>query len=200
MTSMTVDQSASDLSRYVMDTVVEDPSDDGGVRPDCDRVQSGRFPRITPVYGSRRRSRPAIDGSLVAPVCPLPMRGVNLGLVGAFGPRVLHTGRPWPHGAIAVQLLSAFLLVCLVGTLRLYDDAVTLRRSGAPWQPNPWHYFVGGGMVLTTAQFVQLTVRDAAISRPVPFVVGSFVVALDRSSLVAGPVSLVVRRYRLGDS
>lgn len=133
-------------------------------------------------------------------VAPLAMGGVYLGLVGAFGSRVLHTGRPWPHGAIAVLLLSSFLLVCLAGTLRLYDDAVALRGSGATWQPNPWHYVVGGAVVLTTARLFQLTVRDAAISRTVPSTVGSFVVALILSSLVAGPVYLVVRRYRLGDS
>lgn len=129
-------------------------------------------------------------------IAPLVMGGVYLALVIAFGEELLRTGRPWPRGFVATILLVAFFLVCLGGTVRLYDDAIALRQADADWQPNPWHYLVGGGLVLMTYRVAQLTLFGRSVSNLVPYLAGSFIVALVLSSLVAGPVYLVVRRWK----
>lgn len=129
-------------------------------------------------------------------IAPIVMGGVYLTLVVAFGEELLRTGRPWPHGFLATVLLVAFFLVCLGGTVRLYDDTIALRQADADWQPNPWHYLVGGGLVLMTYRGAQLTLLERSVSNMVPYLAGSFVVALVLSSLVAGPVYLVVRRWK----
>lgn len=131
---------------------------------------------------------------------PLATGGVYLGLVLVAGSEVLHTGRPWPHGVIAGALLTAFFGVCLAGTLRLYDDAVALRRVEADWQPNPWHYVLGGALVLTGYRALRITVLGGTATRPALYLAGSFVVATVLSSLVAGPLYLFLRRRRLPES
>lgn len=131
---------------------------------------------------------------LVAPL----VGGVVLSSVSlAFDPNPLRTGTS-PSGLLAFAVLVPFFILCVAGTLALFRDAARLRTAGADWSPNPWHYVVPSALLLVAFHAYLVVRRTGRIDGPVGFLVGSLVVALATSSILAGPAYLFRRRRRLG--
>lgn len=152
----------------------------------------------TAVDGSTVVSRPApptLDKwwLLVAPLAG----ALVLAPVQILAPELLRTG-PSASGLVAFALLVPFFLLCVAGTILIYRDAVALRAAGADWTPNPWLYFVPSALAPTLARAYPLLERVESVDGVVGFAVGTFVVALVASSLLAGPVYLYNRDRHVG--
>ncbi|MFC7045879.1 hypothetical protein ACFQH6_11090 [Halobacteriaceae archaeon GCM10025711] len=114
------------------------------------------------------------------------------------GPAVLDTGRAGSAGLVAYGLLVPFFLVCLLGTLLLYEDSRRVRSANLGWRPNPWAYLLGGAVGLVGLWAGPSLVGQSMGDSFVQLLVGAFVVALVMSSLLAGPVYLLQRSRHLG--
>lgn len=113
----------------------------------------------------------------------------------AFAP--LRTGTS-PSGLVAFAVLIPYFLLCTAGTLALFRDATRLRAAGVEWSPNPWHYAVPSAVALAAVRAVPEGRSVGGTAELVGVLVGSLVVALVASSILAGPVYLLQRRRRVG--
>lgn len=123
--------------------------------------------------------------------------GVVVGVVFGFG--VFDTGTPGDVDLLPYVGLVPYFLVGLAGTLWLFEDAQRLAETAADWQPNPWAYVLGGGLVLELVVAAPV-LRGDLTSGIVSYLAGGFVLATLLSSVVAGPVYLLVRRRELAES
>lgn len=127
-----------------------------------------------------------------------PVVGVVLWSISvAVDPNPLRTGTS-PAGLFAFAVLIPFFLVCVAGTVAIYRDAARLRATAADWSPNPWHYLVPSAAALVVVRGSLVAQRAGRVEGTVGFLVGTFVVALAASSILAGPAYLLQRHRRLG--
>ena len=92
---------------------------------------------------------------------------------------------PLAFTAAAVSYLAA-----VFGTLLILNDAAYLKHADAAWQPNPW-LFVGGG-ALALVGISALFAPNLSMTA----LVGVLITAVAASSVVSGPVYLLLRaRY-----
>lgn len=113
-----------------------------------------------------------------------------------FEPNPLRTGTS-ASGLLAFAVLIPFFLVCVAGTLAVIRDANRLRAAGAARSPNPWHYVVPSAAVLTAIHALWMVRSTGGTENLVGFLVGSLVITLAASSILAGPAYLLQRRRRL---
>lgn len=126
-----------------------------------------------------------------------PLGGVILwSISAAVDPNPLRTGTS-PAGLLAFAVLIPFFLVCVAGTVTLYRDVARLRATATDWSPNPWRYLVPSAVALVVVRAFPFVQRAGRIEGAVGFLVGTFVVALAASSILAGPAYLFQRRRRL---
>lgn len=123
------------------------------------------------------------------------LAGVALGAVVGFG--VFDTRTPGVGRAVAYALLVPYFLLGVAGTQWLYEDATRLTAASADWQPNPWYYVLGGGVVLELYYLVPVLSGAGPRTGVVAYLAGGFVLALALSSVVAGPVYAFQRRRHL---
>lgn len=121
--------------------------------------------------------------------------GVAVGAVFGFG--VFATAGAGGLTPLPYVVLVPYFFAGLAGTLWLFEDAGRLAAADADWQPNPWPYVLGGGLVLEAVVAVPV-LADGVTGPVVPALVGGFVVAALLSSVVAGPVYLLARHRALG--
>lgn len=121
--------------------------------------------------------------------------GVAAGLVFGFG--VYDTGTPGDVSLLPYVVLVPYFLAGLAGTLWLVEDATRLAAADADWQPNPWLYVLAGALVLEGVVAAPV-VRGEVTTGVVPYLAGGFVLAALLSSVVVGPVYLLLRRRNLG--
>jgi hypothetical protein len=147
--------------------------------------------------GDRPRSEPmTLDHGwlLVAPL----VGAVVLSAVSSLAdPNPLQTGTS-AGGLLAFAVLIPFFLLCVGGTLALVRDAERLRAAGTDWSPNPWYYVAPSAVALGVLHAYRLGGSGAADEAAVGLFVGSLVVALAASSILAGPAYLLQRRRRFG--
>lgn len=115
----------------------------------------------------------------------------------AVDPNPLRTGTS-PAGLLAFAVLIPFFLVCVAGTVAIYRDTARLRATATNWSPNPWHYFVPSAVALVVVRASLVVQRAGRVEGTVGFIVGTFVVALATSSILAGPAYFLQRHRRLG--
>ena len=139
------------------------------------------------------------DGAAHAWLAVLPFVATLLGLaVGAvFGFGVYATAGAGGVTLLPYAVLVPYFIAGLAGTLWLFEDASRLAAADADWQPNPWPYVLGGGLVLEAAVAAPV-LADGVTGSVVPALAGGFVVAALLSSVVAGPVYLLARHRALG--
>ncbi|AEN07273.1 hypothetical protein [Halolamina sp.] len=92
---------------------------------------------------------------------------------------------PLAFTAAALTYLGA-----VFGTLLILNDAAYLKNADAAWQPNPWLFVGGGGVALVGISTL------LAPSLSMTALVGVLITAVAASSVVSGPVYLLLRdRY-----
>lgn len=123
------------------------------------------------------------------------LAGIGVGLVVGFD--VFDTTTPGPSRLYAYALLVPYFLLGVAGTRWLVEDATRLAAAGAAWQPNPWYYVLGGGLVLELYYLLPVLAGSGPATADAAYLVGGFVVSLLLSSVVAGPVYVLQRRRRL---
>lgn len=121
--------------------------------------------------------------------------GLVVGAVLGFG--VFDTGSPGNANLLPYVFLVPYFLAGLAGTLWLFRDARQLAAANADWQPNPWLFVLGGAAILELVVAVPV-LRGELTSGVVPYLAGGFVLAGVLSSVVAGPVYLLLRRRYVG--
>lgn len=131
-------------------------------------------------------------------VLPLAATLLGVGVGAVFGFGVFDTGTPGDVDLLPYVVLVPYFLVGLAGTLWLFEDAQRLAASAADWQPNPWAYVLGGGLVLELVVAAPV-LRGDLTTGVVSYLAGGFVLAALFSSVVAGPVYLLARRHALGN-
>ncbi|MFB6072191.1 MAG: hypothetical protein ABEJ88_04395 [Halobacterium sp.] len=137
------------------------------------------------------------DAATWLAVAPFALTVVGL-LVGAvYGFGVFDTGTSGRVELLPYAALVPYFLTALAGTLWLFRDADRLARADAAWQPNPSLYVLGGASVLELYYLAPVLAGDVAV-RVVPYLAGGFVLAALLSSVVAGPVYVLLRRRNLG--
>lgn len=112
----------------------------------------------------------------------------------AVGPSVFDVDRPGLGGVVALLALGALLLAGAWSTIRLFDDAAQRRARDGRTHPNAWHYAAIGVATILALRILQLQLGAVTPAEPVPYLFGNAVVALPLSSIVAGPVYLLLRR------
>jgi hypothetical protein len=177
------------IARRLADVVdpIEDEADDPGTSAGFDRTveQGGRSGSVSPEIDRR--------WVLVAPLAGAIALTAASSLV---EPNPLRTGAS-ASGLLAFAVLIPFFLVCVAGTLALVRDAARLRDAEADWSPNPWHYVAPSAVALAALHAYRVGWRVDGVEEAVGLVVGSLVVALAASSILAGPAYLLARRRRL---
>lgn len=98
--------------------------------------------------------------------------------------------------ALRVGLYWTFFLFAVAGTVYLYNDARALAATDRPWQPNPWAYILGGGVVVEAIQLFLIGLPSGTWQSTVASLAGLFVVGCAVSSAAVGPVYLLVRSRR----
>lgn len=149
--------------------------------------------------GGRHDDADERPGSEYAWLALVPFLATLVGLVvgAVFGFDVFDTGSPGDVDLLPYVVLVPYFLAGLAGTLWVFRDAGRLADANADWQPNPWLFVLGGAVVLEL--YVALPVlRGELTSGVVPYLAGGFVVAAVLSSVVAGPVYLLLRRRYVG--
>lgn len=175
-------------------TATEDRTDDATGETTAETTDTGDG---TTGRGDRPESDPpALDRwwLLVAPpVCAVGLSAVSW----LVDPNPLRTGTS-ASGLVAFAVLLPFFLLCVGGTLTLIRDAADLGAAEADWSPNPWQYVVPSAAALTALHWYRTVGNAGRIEGAVVFLVGSLVVTLVASSILAGPTYLFQRRRLLG--
>jgi hypothetical protein len=117
--------------------------------------------------------------------------GLVVGAVLGFG--VFDTGSPGNVNLLPYVALVPYFLLGLAGTLWVFRDARRLAAASADWQPNPWVFVLGGATVLELVVALPV-LRGELTSGLVPYLAGGYVLAGVLSSVVAGPIYVLLRR------
>jgi hypothetical protein len=114
---------------------------------------------------------------------------VETGALRATAPRISEP--------VSAALYVLVYLFGLSGTAYLVEDAERLRLRGANWRPNPWGYVAGGGAVVFAAIVARYGLGPS-IASSIPYLVGAALAAAVASSVLAGPVYLLIRARTVG--
>lgn len=110
-------------------------------------------------------------------------------LTGPLGP-----GSSSGQSPILIGLVLLTVLLAGAADLWIYDDAAHLAAVDAAWQPSPWAYYAGGGLVLGLA-LAAWTGDPVGLLSNARAVGGVVVAGLVLSPVVTGPLYLY-NRYR----
>lgn len=147
--------------------------------------------------GPNRRRGPTAEYAWLA-VLPFVATLVGLVVGAVLGFDVFDTGSPGAVNLLPYAFLVPYFLVGLAGTLWLFRDASRLAAADADWQPIPWVFVLAGATVLELVVAVPV-LRGELTSGVVPYLAGGYVLAGVLSSVVVGPVYLLLRRRHLGE-
>lgn len=122
-------------------------------------------------------------------------------LAAVAGPGVFDTSASGAAGAVAGLLLGALALVAVWATLGLFEDAADRSAGSDDWRLDPWLHVGGGAVVLTGIRVLEVATGALSPTYPVPYVLGTAVVAVLLAPVLAGPsYVLLADRVRPSDS
>lgn len=104
-----------------------------------------------------------------------------------------------PGGISHLPAVCFLFTLLIAGTtdLWIYNDARHLASMGAEWQPDPWRYFLAGGLLLTGGGVLWNGVATMVQTRLLALV-GLSIASFAMAPVVIGPVYLYNRYRRIG--